>query len=301
MFPSQPTWSTSRSNLLQRCPRAFVLRYGLGEISQHHPLGQDLLHAFEIQTPWILLHQTIRLVVLDYVEDYANGTIWSTGLVRARFANDYTQLLNKRNVILKRVQDKGRIKISNVQRSHPENHLIEMGVEASINIIQHPEFVSLLKQGTIKRMEPSQSISSNRVRVYNSPDFIHHGERGETLVKLNPFGEISASRRQRQAALLRLYGGKDSTILQFFLRQRCWNVKKTIPTDAEVNDAMSLVRLDIEQMEKLYSLVGKNNNLDKVALADTYRSCMNCQVRFICPSKDGLERARAEQFTLMCV
>ena len=301
MFPSQPTWSTSRSNLLQRCPRAFVLRYGLGEISQHHPSGQDLLHVFEIQTPWILLHQTIRLVVLDYVEDYANGTIWSTGLLRARFANDFTQLLNRRNVILKRIQEKGRINVSNVQRSHPENHLVEMGVEASINIIQHPEFVSLLKQGTIKRIEQTQSIICEGVRVYNSPDFIHHSERGETLVKLNPFGEIPASRRQRQAALLRLYGGNDSTILQFSLQQRNWNVKKTIPTDAEVNDAMSLVRLDLEQMENLYSLVGKNNNLDKIPLADTYRSCMNCQVRFICPSKDGLERAKAEQFTLMCV
>jgi len=301
MFPSQPTWSTSRSNLLQRCPRAFVLRYGLGEISQHHPSGQDLLHAFEIQTPWILLHQTIRLIVLDYVEDYANGTIWSVGLLRAKFDNDFTQLLNKRNATLKRIQEKGRINISNVQRSHAETHLIEMGVEASINIIQHPEFVSLLKQGSIKRIEPTQSIFSNGVRVYNSPDFIHHTEGTETLVKLNPFGEFSASRRQRQAALLMLYGGKDSTILQFSLQQRRWNIKKTIPTDVEVNDAMSLVRLDLEQMEKLYSLVGKNNNLDKVPLADSYRSCMNCQVRFICPSKDGLERAKAEQFTLMCV
>ena len=70
MFPSQPTWSTSRSNLLQRCPRAFVLRYGLAQLSRHHERGRILSIAFQIQTPWILMHQTIREVFLDYLEDY---------------------------------------------------------------------------------------------------------------------------------------------------------------------------------------------------------------------------------------
>ena len=70
MFPQQPTWSNSRINLLQRCPRAFVLRYGLAQVSRHHERGEILSIAFQIQTPWILLHQTVREVVLDYVEDH---------------------------------------------------------------------------------------------------------------------------------------------------------------------------------------------------------------------------------------
>lgn len=301
MFPSQQTWSATRSNLLQRCPRAFVMRYGLGAISQHHPIGQDLLHAFEIQTPWILLHQTIRIVVLDYVEDYTNGTIWSIGLLRARFVNDFTQLLEKRNQIIERIQTKGRINISNVQTLRSENHLIEMGVKASTDLVQHPDFVSLLRDGSISRIEPTHSIKKGGMRIYNAPDFIHRNKNSETLVKLNPFGDFSAAQRQHQAALLRLHGGHGSTIVQFSLQQRRWDVRKTIPTEAEINDAITLVRLDIEHMEGLFSLVGRNNNLDNVPLSDTYRSCMNCQVRSMCPSKDGLERAKAEQFALMCV
>ena len=38
---------------MQRCPRAFVLRYGIAAYAADHPTGQMLKDAFEIQTPWI--------------------------------------------------------------------------------------------------------------------------------------------------------------------------------------------------------------------------------------------------------
>ena len=96
MYPFQPTWSTTRINLLQRCPRAFVLRYGLAKLSKNHPQGKFLSEVFQIQTPWILMHQTIRTVLLDYVEDHQIGTVWSRELLSIRFRRDYFKAIAER-------------------------------------------------------------------------------------------------------------------------------------------------------------------------------------------------------------
>jgi len=61
--------------------------------------------AFQIQTPWILLHQTIREVVLDYFEDHANGTKWSNGLIGSRFKMDYQKAMQNRNRLIERLQE----------------------------------------------------------------------------------------------------------------------------------------------------------------------------------------------------
>ena len=58
---------------MQRCPRAFVLRYGIAACATGHPTGQLLKDSFAIQTPWILMQMSIRETIRDYVEDYQLG------------------------------------------------------------------------------------------------------------------------------------------------------------------------------------------------------------------------------------
>tara|TARA_B100001758_G_scaffold145819_1_gene125633 strand:- start:3126 stop:3401 length:276 start_codon:yes stop_codon:yes gene_type:complete len=53
---------------MQRCPRAFVLRYGIAAYAADHPTGQMLKDSFEIQTPWILMQMSIRETIRDNLE-----------------------------------------------------------------------------------------------------------------------------------------------------------------------------------------------------------------------------------------
>ena len=113
-----PTLSTS-----------IVLRYGLAKLSQHHPQGQLLSQSFDIQSPWILLHQVIRNILLDYVEDYVIGHVWSEGLLKARFREDYTQIITHRNQLVERINSYNIVSRSQFQRAHVEPHLVEMGIQ----------------------------------------------------------------------------------------------------------------------------------------------------------------------------
>ena len=299
MFPHQPTWSNTRINLLQRCPRAFVLRYGLAELSKHHPQGQVLSELFNIQTPWVLMHQTVRELVLDYVEDYVNGTIWSEKLIRIRFKKDYVQAIAKRNKRIQQLFHHG-IHSSLFQRAQAEDHLIEMGVKSCFDMIQHNSLFRWLSHGSIERTNPVSSVTNENIRLYCSPDLIHHGRNGTTLIKFYLYGNLNPNERTHQASLIQSYGDKESTVALFILHRRKWYIHTAKPVEHQRKGAMNLIRQDIQHMETAFSKVNKNNDLSNVPLADSYRACMTCNVRFMCPSRHGFENAKAEQRALMC-
>lgn len=285
--------------MLQRCPRAFVLRYGLAKLSKNHPQGQLLSEVFQIQTPWILMHQTIRTVLLDYVEDHQIGTVWSHELLTIRFRRDYLKAIADRNQRVKRLQKYG-LAASFFHTIQPEEHLIKMGIESCIGILLNSVFQGLLSNGSIERMEANEFTRIQNIRMYCAPDLLHRSSKGLTIIKLQLYGKVSRSKRIQQASLLQSYGNDDSEVIQFCLQRRKWNVHKTIPVARQRKQASELVVLDLKQIETLFSKVEKNNDLTKIPLADSYRSCMNCNVKFMCPARTGYENAKAEQRILMC-
>ena len=285
--------------MLQRCPRAFVLRYGLAKLSKNHPQGQLLSEVFQIQTPWILMHQTIRTVLLDYVEDHQIGTVWSHELLTIRFRRDYLKAIADRNQRVKRLQKYG-LAASFFHTIQPEEHLIKMGIESCIGILLNSVFQGLLSNGSIERMEANEFTRIQNIRMYCAPDILHRSSKGLTIIKLQLYGKVSRSKRIQQASLLQSYGNNDSEVIQFCLQRRKWNVHKTIPVARQRKQASELVVLDLKQIETLFSKVEKNNDLTKIPLADSYRSCMNCNVKFMCPARTGYENAKAEQRILMC-
>ena len=285
--------------MLQRCPRAFVLRYGLAKLSKNHPQGQLLSEVFQIQTPWILMHQTIRTVLLDYVEDHQIGTVWSHELLSVRFRRDYLKAIADRNQRVKRLQKYG-LAASFFHTIQPEEHLIKMGIESCIGILLNSVFQGLLSNGSIERMEANEFTRIQNIRMYCAPDLLHRSSKGLTIIKLQLYGKVSRSKRIQQASLLQSYGNNDSEVIQFCLQRRKWNVHKTIPVARQRKQASELVVLDLKQIETLFSKVEKNNDLTKIPLADSYRSCMNCNVKFMCPARTGYENAKAEQRILMC-
>ena len=285
--------------MLQRCPRAFVLRYGLAKLSKNHPQGQLLSEVFQIQTPWILMHQTIRTVLLDYVEDHQIGTVWSHELLTIRFRRDYFKAIADRNQRVKRLQKYG-LTASFFHSIQPEEHLIKMGIESCVGILLNPVFQGLLSNGSIERMEANEFTRIQNIRMYCAPDLLHRSSKGLTIIKLQLYGKVSRSKRIQQASLLQSYGNNDSEVIQFCLQRRKWNVHKTIPVARQRKQASELVVLDLKQIDTLFSKVEKNNDLAKIPLADSYRSCMNCNVKFMCPARTGYENAKAEQRILMC-
>ena len=285
--------------MLQRCPRAFVLRYGLAKLSKNHPQGQLLSEVFQIQTPWILLHQTIRTVLLDYVEDHQIGTVWSHELLTIRFSRDYLKAIADRNQRVKRLQKYG-LAPSFFHTIQPEEHLIKMGIESCVGILLNSVFQGLLSNGSIERMEANEFTIIQNIRMYCAPDLLHRSSKGLTIIKLQLYGKVSRSKRIQQASLLQSYGNNDSEVIQFCLQRRKWNVHKTIPVARQRKQASELVVLDLKQIDTLFSKVEKNNDLTKIPLADSYRSCRNCNVKFMCPARTGYENAKAEQRILMC-
>ena len=175
-----------------------------------------------------------------------------------------------------------------------------MGIESCIGILLNSVFQGLLSNGSIERMEANEFTRIQNIRMYCAPDLLHRSSKGLTIIKLQLYGKVSRSKRIQQASLLQSYGNNDSEVIQFCLQRRKWNVHKTIPVARQRKQVSELVVLDLKQIDTLFSKVEKNNDLTKIPLADSYRSCMNCNVKFMCPARTGYENAKAEQRILMC-
>ena len=182
----------------------------------------------------------------------------------------------------------------------PEVHLIEMGVDACLKLLENPNFVALLSEGSIERIEATTSVLQGKIRIYAAPDFIHYGQDRTSLVKFNLYGQVTRRERERQAALIKLYGNNESAVIHFSLKYRKWSVNTIVSTQTQTKQTLNLVSQDVEKMEAMFAQVGKNNDLSLIPLADSFRSCMNCNVRALCPSRHGYEHAKAEQRSLMC-
>jgi hypothetical protein len=167
---------------MQKCPRAFVLRYGIAAYATKHPTGQMLREYFSIQTPWILMQMSIRETIRDYVEDYQIGMKWSKNLIRLKFNQFFRHRVKERNSIISELSAWKEQK-SMFHRVKPEQHLEEIGAKRCIKLIQHKSFTHLLNTMTFESISPLKSKIVDGIKVYNSPDFC--AEKGETI-NLNP-------------------------------------------------------------------------------------------------------------------
>lgn len=283
---------------MQRCPRAFVLRYGIAAYATNHPTGQLLTNSFAIQTPWILMQMSIRETIRDYVEDYQMGMKWSMNLVRLKFNQVFQYRIGDRNSIITQLKE-WKEQDSVFRRVKPEKHLEEIGAERCIKLIEDESFIHLLDTMVLKSIPATRSKRIDGVRVYNSSDF--SAEKGEHsfLIRINLYGYSSIDQINQNAALFSL-GTENATVIQYSWKNGKWFIHKTNVSTNEKKSIRRLILLDSQEMERILKLVGSKNNLERVPFADSSRTCMNCSIRFLCPAKNRLEEAKGEQMSLMC-
>ena len=299
MYPIQRTWSRTRINLMQRCPRAFVLRYGIAAYATNHPTGQMLKNSFQIQTPWILMQMSIRETIRDYVEDYQLGMKWSKNLIRLKFSQLFRYKIQDRNAIIKKLP-KWKEPGSMFRTIKPEKHLEQIGSKRCVNLLENDSFIHLLNTMSIKPISPTKSKNIDGLKVYNSADFLaRKGQNSISLIRINLFGIQSVDQINYNAALFSL-GVKNQTIIQYSWKNGRWFIHRNTVCEKEKHSILRLIRLDSIEMERILKLVGPKNNLEQVPFADSSRACTHCSVRFLCPAKDGLEEAKMEQMSLMC-
>jgi hypothetical protein len=298
MHPIQRTWSRTRVNLMQRCPRAFVLRYGIAAYAASHPTGQLLKDSFAIQTPWILMQMSIRDTIRDYVEDYQMGMEWSRNLVQLKFNQAFRYRIEDRNSIIVQLKE-WKEPDSIFRRVKPEKHLEEIGAERCAKLIGNESFKHILDTMDLKSIPATRSKLVDGIKVYNSSDFCAKKGADSFLIRINLFGYSSDDEINQNAALFSL-GTENQTIMQYSWKNGKWFIHKTNVSTKENKSIRRLILLDSQEMERILKLVGSKNNLEQVPFADSSRTCMHCSIRFLCPAKNRLEEAKGEQMALMC-
>ena len=244
------------------------------------------------------MQMSIRETIRDYVEDYQLGTKWSRKLIHLKFSQTFRYKIEHRNSIIAD-HPKWKEPQSMFQRVRPEKHLEEIGGKRCAKLIQNDSFAYFLETTVLKTIPQTKSNILDGIKVYNSPDFLGENSNERFLIRINLFGYNSIDQISQNAALFSL-GNKYQTIIQYSWKNGKWFVHKKTVSEKERNLQRRLIRLDSQEMERVLKLVKPKNNLQLVPFADSSRSCIRCSVRFMCPAKHGLEKAKLEQMSLMC-
>ena len=67
-------WSISRRTLMNRCPRAWILKYGFGK--RRGGFNQHLRNIADWSSPWRLMQRALRGVIIERLEFYDTNRAW---------------------------------------------------------------------------------------------------------------------------------------------------------------------------------------------------------------------------------
>ena len=67
-------WSLSRRSLMNKCPRAWVLKYGFAR--RQGGFNQHLRNISDWSSPWRLMQRALRGVILERLKAHDEGNAW---------------------------------------------------------------------------------------------------------------------------------------------------------------------------------------------------------------------------------
>ena len=85
-------------------------------------------------------------------------------------------------------------------------------------------------------------------------------------------------------------------VLKF--RNGKWLYQKFIPNKNLLQQSKQLLEKDVIQMNNLVEKMGPMKNLYLIPLSNNPHFCKKCSFKKSCPAKNGLEKAKNEQFLL---
>ena len=67
-------WSLSRRSLMNKCPRAWVLKYGFAR--RQGGFNQHLRNISDWSSPWRLMQRALKGVIMERLSAHNHGTTW---------------------------------------------------------------------------------------------------------------------------------------------------------------------------------------------------------------------------------
>ncbi len=287
----QTMWSISRRKSLINCPREYVLRYSGNQKQYTRKNIKSNKKSLED-----ILVTSLREVMVERLEDQKNGIIWSKKMI----------LLKLKMSLEFEIGPRGLAKIKN---SIPKffDDLILSG-KKQLESLWNTNIFRRISNSKIKRwscLDRKKVACDGHIDIYCSPDLIFQVQNKWHLLRIDFLGEKSNYFEDLEALGMVNWSIKNRNlpdlinkfkvhVLKF--RDGIWLYQKFIPNNNLLQQSKQLFEKDVSQMNELVKKMGPMKNLSLIPLSNNYQHCKKCIFKKSCPAKNGLEKAKSEQF-----
>ena len=303
-------WSLSRRSLMNKCPRAWVLKYGFAR--RQGGFNQHLRNISDWSSPWRLMQRAIRGVIIDRLTAYANGYTWIEKDLAGKIRNRIIGGMVRQKSVIEVIETRtGRISglrgQNNIKRI---DRLVEIACHRYHAAIQSKPIYDILN-GNVARwylFSRLERTKLNKYELHISPDIVWFSGSTCHLLRFTVQGVSSPGidKHLENVAMIewaRKQNGLPTNPERYFVENLFWNngrwrMWKQRCTERDLDDSIQMIKSDMKAMKDLHYRLGLSCDLSQIPLAKSKRTCRNCGHRDTCPGGDDLHRATLEQSAL---
>tara|TARA_B100000945_G_scaffold22208_1_gene15792 strand:+ start:31 stop:1014 length:984 start_codon:yes stop_codon:yes gene_type:complete len=303
-------WSLSRRSLMNKCPRAWVLKYGFAR--RQGGFNQHLRNISDWSSPWRLMQRALKGVIMERLSAHNHGTTWIdedlAGKIRNRIVGG---LFRQKSVIevietrIGRASDlRTQIDVKRVDR------LVEIACYRFHSVMRSQPIQDILL-GKVPRWYLFSRLEKTKLKNFDlhiAPDLVWFSGSNCHLLRFTMQGVSNPGddRRLENVAMVewaKNQNGLPANSERYVIENLYWNngrwkMWKDRCTQNDLEDSILMIKSDMDAMIDLHYRLGLSCDLSQIPLAKSKRTCRNCGHRDTCPGGDDLQRARLEQSAL---
>jgi len=303
-------WSLSRRTLMNRCPRAWILKYGFDK--RKGGFNQHLRNISDWSTPWRLMQRSLRGIILQRLEAYSKGYIWIEKDLASKIRHRIIGAMKRQQSVIHVIETRTgeRSDLRKIIQTNEIDRLVEIACHRYHAVMECGPISDIIK-GKITQWHTYSRLEKTKLdktEAHISPDIAW--KKGSTWHLLRftvqgtaVLGEEKCLENMAMVIWAQISNGLPANPERYIVENLSWSKGKwnrwtERANQTLVNDAMKLIYNDMNAMIDLHERLGPACDLSQIPLANSKRTCMSCGHRDTCPGGEDLVRARLEQSVL---
>ena len=303
-------WSISRRTLMNRCPRAWILKYGFGK--RRGGFNQHLRNIADWSSPWRLMQRALRGVIIERLEFYDKNRAWIEKDLASKIRHRIIGAMMRQKHVLDVIEIRtGKSSQLRKKTSRVEiDRLVEIACHRFHAAIKTKPFSDIL-QGRVHEWHTVPRLTKTKFGKYDlhiSPDIAWKKGRTWHLMRFSVQGvaNLGDDKRLENMAMViwaTIQKGVPANTERYIVENVYWNRGKwkiwSERADMRLlEDASKMIKSDMKAMIDLHDRLGPSCDLSQIPLANNKQTCRNCGHRDTCPGGEDLFRAKLEQSAL---
>lgn len=303
-------WSISRRNLMNKCPRAWILKYGFGR--RQGGFNQHLRNISDWSSTWRLMQRSLRGVIIERLTAFSNDKVWIERDLAAKIRHRIIGAIERQKSVIDVIETRigGTSTLRNKIKRKEIDRLVEIACYRFHAVMKSKPIVDIL-QGRITEWYTFSRLEVTGLDKFNlhiSPDLVWISGSTCHLLRFTVQGVSNPGDDKRLENMAMVmwatvqrglpeYAERYIVENLFWNRGR-WNRWSERCSQRNLSDAIQMIRKDMDAMIDLHNRLGPSCDLSQIPLANNKRTCRTCGHRDTCPGGEDLVRAKLEQSAL---